>query len=88
MNQFDLNDQNARRNWSISVEAGETKAEQGVRLDIHVLLAALAAGAAIAVFVYCFHSLLDPESGADEKRWCMAYLVGTTSALVGFLVRK
>jgi hypothetical protein len=88
VNHFDLNDPPAGSQWSVSVEAGETKAEQGVRLDIRVLLATLAAGAVIAVFVYCFRSLLDPTSSVDEKRWCMAYLVGTTSALIGYLIHK
>jgi len=88
VNQFDLNDPPNANKWGVSVDAYETKAEQGVRLDKQVLLVTLAAGAAIALFVYCFRSLLDPASSGDEKRWCMAYLVGTTSALVGFLVRR
>jgi hypothetical protein len=88
MNQFDLNDTPAASKWHVSAETGESKAEQGVRLDIRVLLAVLAAGAVIAVFVYCFQSLVDQTSSADEKRWCMAYMVGTASALIGYLIRK
>jgi hypothetical protein len=88
MKKFDLDDPPVASKWSVLVEAGESKAEQGVRLDIRVLLVALAAGAVISVFVYCFRSLVDPASSADEKRWCMAYLVGTASALVGYLVRR
>lgn len=73
---------------SLKIEREETNAERYVRLGKDVALFAVAL-VFVGIMVWlCVRTLLSATATADDRKWAMSLLTGSTGGIIGYLLRK
>lgn len=88
MSTLDLNNPPPNHRYTVKVDPEETAGERQVRLTKDLLVFLLAIGFVIVVAAICVMTVVNQDSGQEEKKWAMSILSAATGGLVGYLVRK
>jgi hypothetical protein len=87
-NTIDLNNPPDGHNYSVSIEPSETDIERNVRLFKDVVLFLAAVITVGLILTFCFYTLLETTSSADDKKWAMSVLTGASGGILGYLIGK
>jgi hypothetical protein len=88
VSKIDLDTPSAGHKYTVTIDKEESHAEQYVRLFKDVVLFLVGVGFVVVIASLCIHTLENPSTTAEEKKWAMSILSLAAGGIIGYLVKK